>query len=80
MDEDILAAMTPVDKRIVVTYAECGMTVNKTGRILYCSGNNVAYHLTKVRTTTGLDPRDFYQLGTLVALINKERSEFDEHL
>ena len=34
MDEEILAAMTPVDKRIVVAYAECGMTVNKTGRIL----------------------------------------------
>lgn len=78
--DDILAEMTPVDKNVVVTFAECGMTVNKTGRILHFSGNNVAYHLTKVRTLTGLDPRNFYELGTLVALINDERRNFDEHL
>lgn len=78
-DEEILAALTPVDKSILIAYAENMMRLNKTGRVLNFSNNNVSYHLTRIRTDTGLDPRNFYDLIRFVDIINKERRTYHDN-
>ena len=74
---DVLEELTPADKNVVIAYAECGMNALGAGRRLHFSNNGINYHLTKVRTLTGLNPREFYDLIKLVELINNERREYD---
>lgn len=78
-DEEILAVLTPVDKKILLAYADNKMVTNVTARALHFSGNNVSYHLTRIRTDTGLDPRNFYDLVRFVNLINEERRAYHDN-
>lgn len=74
---DVLEELTPVDKAVVMAYADAGMSALGAGRLMHFSNNGINYHLTKVRTLTGLNPRKFYDLTKLVELINNERREYD---
>ena len=76
-DNEILAAMNPRDKEIVLAFAENGMRPSFAAKGHYLSHQGVEYHLRKVRANTGLDPRNFFQLYRLATLIIQERKEYD---
>ena len=76
-DQEILDAMSPRDKGILIAYAECGMRPSRTARKHFISHQGVEYHLRRVRANTGLDPRNFFQLYRLVNLIIQERKDYD---
>lgn len=76
-DGEILDAMNPRDKEIILAFADNGMRPSFTAKGHYLSHQGVDYHLRKVRANTGLDPRNFYQLYKLAMLIKQEREDYD---
>ena len=58
--------LEPEDRKIVLAYAENNMRVAAVAQKLYMHRNTVEYHLNKVKTVTGLDPRKFTELLKLL--------------
>lgn len=54
------------EKEIVLMLARCNMNVLETSRKLYMRRHNVAYRLERIEQSTGLDPKNFYDLVKLV--------------
>lgn len=65
--------MTDVEKEIIVALANNGMKIGRVGRVLYMSYNNIVYHIKKIKKSTGLDPKDFHDLGELFEMVCEER-------
>lgn len=74
---EMLSALTPMDKEIVMNFAEANMKPGLAVSKHHVSYNNVYYHLLSVRVKTGLDPKNFYDLCKLVEMITKERKDYD---
>lgn len=53
-------------KEIILAYAENDMDAKATGKKLYLSPSTMQYHLSRIKTDTGIDPRTFYGLCQLV--------------
>lgn len=64
--------MTDLDVEIILALADCDMSVARTGQKLYMHQNTVKYHLAKVKKETGLNPKCFYDLVKLLAMIERE--------
>lgn len=60
--------MTRQQAELILAFAENDMRIEPTGKKLYMSGANVAYHLTKIRKQMGWNPRNFYDLCYLVGI------------
>lgn len=73
-----LAELTPTDKKIVLAYAQANMRCTIASKITRYSLTNIDYHLLKVKSLTGLDPKRFDDLAMLVNAINEERKMYDE--
>lgn len=56
------------DRKIVLAIAENNMNILAASRTLYMHRNTVIFHMEKIKRTTGLDPRKFYDLVELVEL------------
>jgi DNA-binding PucR family transcriptional regulator len=67
--------MTELDKDVIVALADNGMKISGAGRVLFMCYNTVLYHIQKIKTATGLDPRDFHDLCVLYAMVRKERKD-----
>lgn len=63
--------LTDLEKRIVLTFARCNMSITKTAQKMNYARNSIAYHLRQVKRKTGRDPKKFYELASLVMLIKK---------
>lgn len=63
--------LTDLEKRIVLNFARCNMSITKTAQNMNYARNSVAYHLRQVKRKTGRDPKKFYELASLVMLIKK---------
>lgn len=73
-----LTDLTPTDKVIVLAYAQANMRCTIASKITRYSLTNIDYHLLKVKSLTGLDPKRFDDLAMLVNAINEERKMYDE--
>lgn len=73
-----LTELTPTDKKIVLAYAQANMRCTIASKITRYSLTNIDYHLLKVKSLTGLDPKRFDDLAMLVNAINEERKMYDE--
>lgn len=71
-------ALTSVDKAIVLAYAKANMRCTIASKLTKYSLTNIDYHLLKVKSLTGLDPKRFNDLAMLVNAINEERKMYDE--
>ena len=60
--------LTELDIKTVIEFANNNMDVSKTARQLFLSRSAAFYHLEKVKTQTGLDPLNFYDLIQLLKL------------
>lgn len=74
---EILSAMSPLDKGVVMAFAEANMKPGGASKQYHMSHNGVYYHLLSVKVKTGLDPKNFFDLCKLVEAITKERMEYD---
>lgn len=60
-----METINETDKKILLSLAECNMNVTECARKLYMHRNTVVYHINRVRSLTGLDPMNFYELARL---------------
>ena len=70
--------ITQLDMDVLVAFAENGMVASRVARQLFMHRNTVEYHLEKVKTKTGLDPRNLFHLAELLGVevvINKKEVE-----
>lgn len=66
--------MTPVRCQVVLALADTGMRAAAAGRKLHLDHSCVLYHMKLIKAITGLDPKDFYDLGKLVQMAKKSLS------
>ena len=65
--------LTQLDMETVIEFANNNnMDVSKTERQLFLSRSAAVYHLEKVKTQTGLDPLNFYDLIQLLKLFGED--------
>ena len=74
---EMLSAMSPLDKGVVMAFAEANMKPGGASKQYHMSHNGVYYHLLSVKVKTGLDPKNFFDLCQLVEMITKERKDCD---
>ena len=60
--------MTQLDKDILVSFAKNGMVKARVAQQLFMHYNTVEYHLQKIKTETGLDPKNLFQLAELLGV------------
>ena len=60
--------LTDTDKDILISFAENNMSASETARKQYLHRNTIVYHLERVKSKTGLNPFNFYQLVQLMEL------------
>ena len=63
--------LTDLEKRIVLNFARCNMSITKTAQKMNYARNSVAYHLRQVKRKTGRDPKKFYELASLVLIVKR---------
>lgn len=61
--------MTPVRCEIILALADSGMNISAAARKLFFNHSTVHYHIGIIKSITGLDPMNFYDLGKLVAWV-----------
>ena len=62
------------DKKLLKTYAENSMSMKKTGDAVYLHYNSIRYRFRLIQRETGLNPRNFYDLEKLLAMISTQES------
>ena len=64
----MLKNLTDIQKELLIEFANNNMNVSKTARQQFMHRNTVVYHLEKVKTQTGLNPFNFFDLVRLLKL------------
>lgn len=62
------------DKKLLKTYAAHNMNVRETGGVVYLHYNSIRYRFRLIQRETGLNPRNFYDLEKLLAMIDAQGS------
>ena len=60
--------MNETQAKIIVVYARNSMRVTKTAEALYYDRQVIYHNFKKIRENTGLDPRNFFDLGELYTI------------
>ena len=74
---EMLSAMSPLDKGVVMEFANANMKPGGASKRYHMSYNGVYYHLLSTKAKTGLDPKNFFDFFQLVEMITKERKDYD---
>lgn len=64
--------MNWMDKKVILTLADCNMNITQTSEKLYMHRNSVVYHIKRIKKQTGLNPLNFYDLCKLVSMAKEE--------
>ena len=62
------------DKKLLKAYAAHNMNVRETGDAVYLHYNSIRYRFRLIQRETGLNPRNFYDLEKLLAMISTQES------
>ena len=60
------------DTKLLKAYAENSMSMKKTSDAVYLHYNSIRYRFKLIERETGLNPRNFYDLEKLLAMIDKQ--------
>jgi hypothetical protein len=60
--------ITEVEARIILALSENEMRLKASADAVHYTRSNVEYHIKRIRTVTGLNPRDFYDLSKLIPM------------
>lgn len=66
--------LTPVRRDIILALAENQMRITQTARKLFLDRNTVVYHIQLIKSITGKDPMNFYDLYQLVQIVKGEKA------
>lgn len=58
--------LADLDRKIVKEFAKNDMKIRRTADALHFHSNSIDYHLRKVESVTGLNPKNFYDLNKLL--------------
>lgn len=64
--------MKAICKDIVREMANCNLNYTQVSKKLYMSRSCVWYHIEKIKTETGLDCRNFYDLVQLIKMVEED--------
>ena len=64
--------MNWMDKKVILTLADCNMNITQASEKLYMHRNSVVYHIKRIKKQTGLNPLNFYDLCKLVNMAKEE--------
>lgn len=67
--------LTEQKKQILRVYAENAMNAAEVARKLHYHRNTVDYHLDNIRMSTGLNPRNLYDLIKLLEIVERMEEE-----
>lgn len=67
--------MNWMDKKVILTLADCNMNITQTSEKLYMHRNSVVYHIKRIKKQTGLNPLNFYDLCKLVSMAKEETAQ-----
>lgn len=74
-----MVSLTETQARIILALADNGMKVHAAAKALHYGRTTVDYHLLQIRRRTGLNPKNFYDLQTLVKIAQATLEEEAEH-
>lgn len=63
-----MSGLTETQARIILALAVNNINVSATAKALHYDRSTVDYHLLQIRRRTGLNPKNFYDLQTLVRI------------
>lgn len=67
--------MNQIDIEVILAFADSNMNASSAARKMYVHRNTVEYHLAKVRSETGLNPKEFRGLAKLLTMIEEGSTE-----
>lgn len=71
--------MSEIEANVVVMFAQSDMIITETAKKLHYSKRTIGYYLDKVKKTTGLNPRNFFDLCELYTIaVNRLEENKDE--
>ena len=62
------ARLDSLDCETILGFADCNMRVNTLSRKIYVTRNGIEYRIRRIRTRTGLNPKNFHDLCRLVEM------------
>lgn len=74
-----MTTLTMKQAKVVLALAECDMRVAKAAVVLHHHPNAVDYHVEKIRQSTGMDPKNFYDLCKLVQMAREVMEGGEDH-
>lgn len=74
---EIVEALGRVDVEILMSFANNGMKVSATARETFYDRRTIEYRLDRIRKAVGLNPRDFWDLHTIIGAIKAESERSD---
>lgn len=63
--------LSQTNAEAILAFADGNMRPSEAARIMHVTPFNISYHLDKVKSITGLDPRKFYELAKLMLIAKK---------
>lgn len=67
--------MNEIDAKVVIALVQNGMYISAAARSLMYHRNTIRYHIEQIRIKTGLDPRNFFDLGELYMMAREVLGE-----
>ena len=65
--------ISKMDIKVVFALAECGLAPSRAARKLFVHRNTVLHHIGEIKSYTGLDPLDFYDMTKLLERFKEEK-------
>ena len=63
--------LTDVQKEVLKKFADNDMKITCTAKAMYMDWNTINYHLREIKRKTGLDPKRFWDLVSLLEGVRK---------
>lgn len=58
--------ISKMDIKVIFALADCGLNPSRAARKLFVHRNTVLHHIGEIKSYTGLDPLDFYDMVELL--------------
>ena len=67
--------ISKMDIKVVFALADCGLNPSRAARKLFVHRNTVLHHIGEIKSYTGLDPLDFYDMTKLLKRFKEEKDD-----
>ena len=67
--------ISKMDIKVVFALADSGLNPSRAARKLFVHRNTVLHHIGEIKSYTGLDPLDFYDMAELLERFKEEKND-----